>query len=153
MKKMLIGQLAKEAGVKPDTVRFYERKKLLLPPARSATGYRIYDETTAKRLRFIKQAQALGFSLDEIARVMRSRRQGEDNCCDLVVAMADALMTEANEKLRELRCFRDNLSRNLERWRREGRAGCDAATEFCQLIESASMENAADLGARKRPSR
>jgi DNA-binding transcriptional MerR regulator len=67
-KGLHIGQLAKLAGVRPDTVRFYEHDGLLARPERSAAGYRIYDEAALKRLRFIKQAQALGFSLERKTR-------------------------------------------------------------------------------------
>ena len=66
---LLIGELARQSGVKPDTVRFYEREGLLAAPARTAAGYRVYDSAARDRIRFIKRAQALGFSLDEIRRI------------------------------------------------------------------------------------
>jgi len=69
-KHYLIGQLAKLAGVKSDTVRFYERKGLLPRATRSATDYRIYDDAAVERLSFVRKAQALGFSLDEIGRIL-----------------------------------------------------------------------------------
>ena len=73
---LLIGQLAKVAGVKPDTVRFYERSGLLPKPARTASEYRLYDEAALNQLRFIKKAQSLGFSLDEVRRILCLRGQG-----------------------------------------------------------------------------
>ncbi len=63
--RLLIGQLAQRAGVKPDSVRFYERNGLLAKPARSANGYRVYDEAALKRLRIIKRRSCSG---------LRSRR-------------------------------------------------------------------------------
>src|SRR5882724_9647766 len=62
-KPLLIGRLAKLAGVKPDTIRFYERSGLLPKPSRMASGYRAYDDAALKQVRFIRKAQSLGFSL------------------------------------------------------------------------------------------
>jgi MerR family copper efflux transcriptional regulator len=133
-KPLLIGQLAKLAGVKPDAVRFYERSGLLLKPARTASGYRAYDALAVNRLRFIKKAQALGFSLDEVRRILSLQGQGSA-CCDSVLAMAEATLEETEMKLRTLRKFRDSLAANVKRWRQlPARRKC--ATEFCELIES-----------------
>ena len=66
MQSIGIGTLAKRAGVRVDTVRYYERNGLLSPSARLASGYRRYSELEVARLRFIRGAQALGFSLKEI---------------------------------------------------------------------------------------
>ena len=63
---MQIGQLARQAGVAIDTVRYYERQGLLPPPQRRASGYRDYDARDSARLRFIRRAKDLGFSLQEI---------------------------------------------------------------------------------------
>src|SRR5260221_3453877 len=107
-KGLHIGQLAKLAGVRPDTVRFYERGGLLVRLERSTAGYRIYDEAAVKRLRFVKQAQALGFSLDEIRRILNLRGRGRETC-RCVIEMAEASLTETEEKLEELQKFRDSL--------------------------------------------
>ena len=98
---LLIGQLAKLAGVKPDTVRFYERSGLLPKPARTASEYRLYDEATVNQLRFIKKAQSLGFSLDEVRRILCLRGQGSRTCRS-VIAIAEATLEETEIKLREL---------------------------------------------------
>ncbi len=66
MKSLTIGHLAKEAGVNLETVRYYERRGLLPKPPRSASGYRLFPSDAARRLRFIRRAQELGFSLNEI---------------------------------------------------------------------------------------
>ena len=135
-KPLLIGQLAKLAGVKPDTVRFYERSGLLPKPARTASEYRLYDETALNQLRFIKKAQSLGFSLDEVRRILRLRGQGS-RTCHSVLAIAEATLDETEIKLRELQKFRDALAANVKRWRKlPARRKC--AAEFCDLIESSS---------------
>jgi len=134
-KGLHIGQLAKLAGVRPDTVRFYERDGLLARPERSPAGYRIYDEAAVKRLRFVKQAQALGFSLDEIRRILSLRGRGKETC-RCVIAMAQATLVETEQKLEELQKFRDALKANLVRWQLSSGQGGPIAAEFCSLIES-----------------
>lgn len=136
--KYLIGQLAKLAGVKPDTVRFYERTGLLPKPGRSPNGYRSYDEPALDEIRFIRKAQSLGFSLDEIRRILNVRGRGKATC-RCVIAMAEATLSETETKLRELQIFRDNLKSNLTRWQKvSGRK--QAVAEFCALIESSGAE-------------
>ena len=130
-----IGQLAKLANVRPDTVRFYERDGLLARPERSPAGYRIYDEAALKRLRFIKQAQALGFSLDEVRRILSLRGRGKETC-RCVIAMAQTTLVETEKKLKELQKFRDVLKANLARWQQSSEQGGQIVAEFCSLIES-----------------
>ena len=133
-KGLLIGQLASRAGVKPDSVRFYERSGLLPKPARSASGYRVYDQAAVNRLCFIKKAQAFGFSLDEVRRILSLQGQGSA-CCRSVLAIAEATLDETEIKLRTLQKFRDSLTANVKRWRKlPARRKC--AAEFCDLIES-----------------
>ena len=133
-KPLLIGRLAKLSGVKPDTIRFYERSGLLPKPQRLASGYRIYDDAALNQVRFIRKAQSLGFSLDEIRRIINLRGQGKETC-RCVIAIAEATLAETETKLKELHQFKDTLSANLTRWRRK-RHG-PVAAEFCALIEAA----------------
>ena len=70
MKTMTIGQVAREAGIGIETVRFYEREGLLEKPARRESGYRQFEAEAVVRLRFIKQAQRLGFTLREIRELL-----------------------------------------------------------------------------------
>ena len=130
--RYLIGELAKAGGVKSDTVRFYERSGLLPAAARTDSGYRTYNEQSLQRLRFIKKAQALGFSLDEVRRIMSMR--GGKATCECVIGMAEATLSETDMKLRQLRAFRKGLAENLERWKKG--AECKAGAEFCALIEA-----------------
>ena len=133
-KPLLIGRLAKLSGVRPDTIRFYERIGLLPKPQRLASGYRIYDDAALKQVRFIRKAQSLGFSLDEIRRIISLRGQGRETC-RCVIAMAEATLAETETKLKELRKFNETLATNLTRWKRKRRG--PIAAEFCALIESA----------------
>lgn len=130
----LIGQLAKQARVKPDTIRYYEKLGLLPPPVRTASAYRLYGGTAVKRLRFIRQAQSLGFSLAEIKRILSLRGRGAATC-RCVIAMAEASLAETERKLRELHAFHERLNQAVVGWRKSAvrRRRCPA--EFCDLIE------------------
>ena len=129
-----IGQLAKLADVGPDTVRFYERTGLLAKPKRNPNGYRSYGEAALAEIRFIRKAQSLGFSLDEIRRILGLRGRGQV-MCRCVVAMAEATLSETEAKLKALQTFRDNLASNLTRWRKSA-GRCLGTATFCALIES-----------------
>ncbi len=130
---MQIGGLAKQAGVSVQTVRFYERRKLLPEPARTESGYRQYGPEELKRLQFIRQAKALGFSLDEIGDIIRSRGRGECPCTD-VIAMAERHLDEVTRQIETLGRFKQELSRSVKAWKRAGKQTLPAGA-ICTLIE------------------
>ncbi|MDZ4863514.1 MAG: MerR family transcriptional regulator [Gemmatimonadota bacterium] len=106
---MTIGEVAARAKVNIQTVRYYERRGLLVTPRRSAGGYRQFSDDVVPRIRFIKRAQELGFTLEEIAELLALRvRHGE--ACDDVRRRALAKITLVEQKSREL----ENLKRALE---------------------------------------
>ena len=88
---LTIGRLAGEANVPTSTVRFYERRGLLSPKSRSPHGYRRYDQTSVRRLRFIRAAQDSGFSLDDIARLLALRDHPDEDCQDVQQIIGDRL--------------------------------------------------------------
>ncbi len=106
---MTIGEVATRSRVNIQTVRYYERRGLLPTPRRSTAGYRQYPEDVVPRIRFIKRAQELGFTLEEIAELLALRvLQGE--ACHEVSHRASAKVALVRQKLREL----ENLKRVLE---------------------------------------
>lgn len=107
-----IGAAAKAAGVKVDTVRYYERERLLSKADRTASGYRLYADADIERLKFIRQAKTLGFTLDDIAELLRLQAGGGRR--DQVRAKAAARIADLNRKIRELTAIRDALT-SLER--------------------------------------
>lgn len=127
-----IGQLAKVVAVNVQTVRYYERLKLLSPSARRPSGYRIYGEGEERRLRFIKNAQALGFTLHEIAELLDLRVSSKARCGD-VQKKAEAKLRHVEAKVRDLRA----LGRSLQKLIRTCRAG--QPTDKCPIL--ASLEN------------
>ena len=133
--QLFIGKLAQLSGVKPDTIRFYERSGLLPKPPRSNSSYRLYDSAAVAAVRFIRKAQSLGFSLAEIKRILSMRGRGAERC-RCVIAMAEATLSETEKKITELRRFADSLRQNLARWRTTPLRSRNLAREFCSLIES-----------------
>lgn len=108
------GELANLAGVSPDTLRHYERKGILRP-ARSANGYRRYSEAALERVRMVRRALALGFSLDELSRIFGERDQGGTPCRE-VRSLAARKLKEARAKLVELESLCQRLETLLSDW-------------------------------------
>ncbi|MBE0350392.1 MULTISPECIES: MerR family transcriptional regulator [Pseudoalteromonas] len=92
-----IGKLAKELDVNVETIRFYERKGLIVQPLKPDSGYRMYDETHVSQLKFILKAKALGFTLDEVASLMSM----SGNCSD-VESMGLQKLKLIREKIADL---------------------------------------------------
>lgn len=132
-----IGEVSKRSGVGVEALRFYEKGGLLDRPSRTYGGYRVYGEEVLERLTFIKRAQALGFSLDEIKRIIADARQGESPC-DEVREIVRRRMAELDERMRELRRHRKELKSTLEEWDKVGRA----PGHICGLIEGSDVEPA-----------
>jgi DNA-binding transcriptional MerR regulator len=130
---MQIGKLAKTAGVSVQTVRFYERQGLLPDPGRTDSGYRRYAEGQVRQLRFIRQAKALGFSLEEIREILRMRGRGQ--CpCGKVISLAEHHLETVEGQIRQLENFRRELSKAIKHWKQSG-ARQVSANAFCVLIE------------------
>ena len=108
MSTLSIGQVALQAGVGVETIRFYEREGLLEEPPRGASGYRQYPEQVVKRLHFIKRAQQLGFSLKEIMELLRLRVDAQTSC-DEVKQRTEAKIAEVERKMVELQRMRQAL--------------------------------------------
>lgn len=107
--------LARLAGVSTDTLRLYERRGLLPKPARSSNGYREYPAEALRRVRVVRQAIALGFTLDELGRILKVRDQGGAPCRD-VRALAGEKLAMLEVRVVELRMAADRLRAVLARW-------------------------------------
>jgi DNA-binding transcriptional MerR regulator len=108
-------QLARLAGVSADTLRVYEAKGLLPPARRSANGYREYPPEACTRVRLVRRAVALGFTLDELAGIVKVRDRGGAPCAE-VRALAAEKLALIEERLAEMEDARDRLRGVLERW-------------------------------------
>jgi len=118
-----IGEIAAESRVNIQTVRYYERRGLLPTPQRTAAGYRKYSRDVVLRIRFIKRAQELGFTREEIAELLALRvRHGEacGEACGEVSRRAKVKIAVVQQKLRELERLKRALERLVEACRRRG---------------------------------
>ena len=105
-----IGKLARIADVSSDTLRYYEREGLIEPAGKSPAGYRLYDQDSARRLRFIKQAQHCGFTLAEIRELLVLRRR-DAACCGDVRKRAIEKKRQLESKIRSMRAMSKALDR------------------------------------------
>lgn len=108
------GELAQMAGVSTDTLRHYERKRLL-SPGRSRNGYREYSMQMLDRVRLIRRAISVGFTIDELATILKARDKGKAPCRQ-VHKMAQAKLEDVETQLRELESVRDDLRSILSDW-------------------------------------
>lgn len=111
--ELTIGELAKSAGVGVETIRFYQRKELLQKPRRPSSGYRMYDDDATRRIRFIRHAQELGFSLEEIRELLSLRIDPRVSCAD-VKTRAEAKIAEVDGKIASLSRIRHGLAEIAE---------------------------------------
>lgn len=130
MDALLIGDVAKRTGLTPAAIRYYESIGLLSAPLRSRAGYRRYGETTLHELDFIKKAQGLGFSLDEVQEILRLSRRGEAPCAH-VLELSKRHLAAVEERMKQLSRFRDELADDIAHWERQNQTYCDGV---CQMI-------------------
>jgi len=126
---MRIGELAQKTGVTVDTVRFYERRGLLMRPSRTRADYRDYSQGAVKRLRFIRDSKKLGFTLGEIRELLRLRVAANIDC-EVLMASAERKVTEIDQKIDYLRRMR-NVLQQLSR-------ACETRTktEECPILRT-----------------
>jgi DNA-binding transcriptional MerR regulator len=105
---MKIGQVAEDAGVTVDTVRFYERRGVLPAPERLASGYRTYTAATAERIRFARRLQQLGFTLDEVIDALHSHDRGGASCGSERWRL-ETVLARIETKISELRAVRHEV--------------------------------------------
>ena len=127
---MRIGELAARLGVTTKAIRFYEGIGLLPDPARTPSGYRSYEEVDAERLVFIKTAQRLGLSLDEIKEIIAFRDRGEQPC-GYVAEVLQRQVTDLDGRIAEMCTLRDELRRLQAR----AAAGVPKESTYCAVIE------------------
>jgi DNA-binding transcriptional MerR regulator len=130
---LTIGQLASEAGVTAETIRFYEREGVIPKAERGGAGrYRRYRETDAERLRFVRRARDLGFSLDEVRDLLSLAAGDPRRSCGDVDAMAREHLAQVNAKIAQLTALRAELTRLMRACKR------DAPIENCTLLNALS---------------
>ena len=134
MNHLTIGQLAKQGGVNLETIRYYERRGILPRPPRTVSGYRAFSHESVRRVRFIKRAQVLGFSLREIEELLTLRARPGRSCAT-VQAKAKAKIADIDAKLQQLSAMRGGLTRLVATCARRG------TTSACPILDSLDTED------------
>lgn len=139
---MRIGEVAAQAGVNVETLRYYERRGLLGAPLRLPSGYREYAAETVAVIRFVKRAQELGFTLDEVDELLKLRSDKEGRCAD-VRAAASTKIDDIDSKLRHLRAMKHALAVLVRSCAKEG------AARHCPILEALDDTSVSEV--RKGP--
>ncbi|MEH6531841.1 MAG: Hg(II)-responsive transcriptional regulator [Photobacterium frigidiphilum] len=122
---LTIGKLANAAGVNVETIRFYEKKGLLAQPQKPTEGFRQYPSEVLQRLRFIKRAQELGFTLDEIINLLTL---GDGDCLE-VQSLAKQKLVLVSKKIADLQRLESNLSHLIDQ--------CSSTSDLsCPIVDS-----------------
>jgi DNA-binding transcriptional MerR regulator len=129
---MRIGELASRSGLSTKTIRYYEDIGVVLPPRRSPSGYRDYDDAALDRLAFVRAAQAVGLTLGEIRSILALRDDG-DTPCGHVLDLLRSRSAELDRRIAGLRALRGELRRLVERAEGLDPADCDPEG-ICHLI-------------------
>ena len=135
MEQMTRSEVAKRAGVSRETVRYYEKRGLIPPPSRTAAGYRQYTDEYVKRIRFVKRAQELGFTLKEIKDLLSLRADPEISSTE-VQEQAEAKVIEVEAKIRDLHRIKQALSRLVASCREK------QPREDCPILEAMREDEA-----------
>ena len=113
--RLLTGEVARACGVSNDTIRHYERTGVIDKAARDRSGYRRYEPRTIDRIRTVRRALAIGFTLNELARIFRQRSSGRPPCRE-VRALAEQKLRDLEIQLAEILAVRETLTHTLAAW-------------------------------------
>lgn len=135
---LTVKDLARSAGVPDHVVRFYARIGLVRAARTAANGYRHFVQSDTKRIRFVRAAQSLGFTLTEVKELLRLSRRGETPC-PLARDIIDRRLTENRERLEYVGALQDRMQEARDRWRRMPDE-VPHGDGICALIEAVSSE-------------
>ena len=131
------GELAELTGVSRDSLRHYERKGVLPRPLRGQNGYRRYPPEALQRVQLVRRALSVGFTLDELAKVLKVRDAGGAPCEEVRKLAAQKLLN-VQDQLRELTALRDDLQETLKDW--DTRLSGLAIGKRANLLESLAVD-------------
>jgi Hg(II)-responsive transcriptional regulator len=134
-KALTIGTVARRAGVRVDTVRFYEKRGILPKPERTESGYRTYDDETVRVLRFVRRAQELGFTLREVQQLLELQGRPELPCAEVRKRAAEKV-ADIDRRVKDLLAMREALAVLVDAC-----PGSDDST-YCPILEALRAEDA-----------
>ena len=132
-KRLTISELAKAAGIPTTTLRYYERIRLVEPEDRSCGNYRLYGDQSLKKLKFIRAAQAVGFTLEDVKSLLDDG-EGKTPTCGDVQGLIEARLTDVEERLRDLRHVRKVLKSALNQCQYQKQTDC------CHVVKELQAE-------------
>lgn len=134
MEKLTRGKLAKSSGVHPETIRYYEQNGLLPIPARSESNYRLFSQDSIERVQFIKRAQSVGFSLEEV-RLLLGLKYAEDATCEPVRQLAQEKLADLERKIHALHAMKALLEGLVDAC-----PGGEEPIEVCPILDHLTAE-------------
>lgn len=143
-----IGKVASSVGLTPQAIRFYERLGLIEKTQRASSGYRVYSPKTFERVQFIKQAQTLGLSLQEIRELLRLKYSGQSPC-NCVRGILKKRLAQLKEQMAEMEKMRREIERCLSASVTLSRLPHEASS-ICPLIESKIRRRKRNFGKERR---
>jgi DNA-binding transcriptional MerR regulator len=129
-----IGKVSEQTGLSVDAIRFYEKQRLLERPPRTEGGFRLFDTQDIQRIRFIRRAQRLGFSLPEIRELLVIERD-EGETCSHVCELLHAKVAQIHSKIAELRMLEEQLKKKLRKCERKLEASGDSHNGRCPVLD------------------
>lgn len=126
-----IGELAKLADVTPDTIRYYEKQQMMDHEVRTEGGFRLYSESDLQRLKFIRYAKQLGFTLETIRELLSIRVDPEHHTCQESKSIVQSRLREVDSKIKELQ----HMKRSLQRLN-DACCGSAHSSEYCSILEA-----------------
>lgn len=135
---MTVSEFSAQGGVSPNIVRFYSRIGLLSPTRHPDNGYKLFSRSDIPRLRFIRRAQSLGYTLEEISEILETCGRGRSPCAKVKEILRQRI-EDNRRKIQELKALQNRMERALARW--EKMPECTPRGEsLCHLIESTESE-------------
>lgn len=146
-KERFAGEVAKDLGIGVQTLHYYEREGLIPAPRRSESGYRIYDAALVDRVRFIRKAQSLGLTLENVREIIQLSDRGACPCGHVHAALT-ARLQEVDERLKQLRSFRSDLATLVSRAHAVTLAAkrsrsTNNCSQLCEIVEQANATDPA----------
>lgn len=126
-----IGEIAKLAGVTPDTIRYYEKQQMMDHEIRTEGGFRLYTDKDLQRLKFIRHARQLGFTLESIRELLSIRIEPEHHTCQESKSIVQARLHEVEARIEELQTMRLSLQRL-----NDACCGTAHSSVYCSILET-----------------
>lgn len=126
-----IGELAKLADVTPDTIRYYEKQQMMEHEVRTGGGFRLYSENDLRRLKFIRHARQLGFTLESIRELLSIRIDPEHHTCQESKSIVQERLSEVEARIEELQVIRRSLQKL-----NDACCGSEHSSVYCSILET-----------------